>query len=96
MNNELAGIKLSVIYNLFNRNVAVVLGILSKQRPRSIWCIPCSKNWWQAVQAGTYGNNWWRGILRLSQSTFNIICTELRPFISRRDTILRACISVEE
>ena len=48
------------------------------------------------MQAGTFGNNWWRENLRLSQSTFNIICTELRPFISRRDTILRACISVEE
>ena len=48
------------------------------------------------MQAGTFGNNWWRENLRLSQSTFNIICTELHPFISRRDTILRACISVEE
>ena len=74
----------------------VVLGILSKQRPHSIRCIPRSKNWWQAVQAGTVGNNWWKENLRLSQSTFNIICTELRPFISRRDTILRACIGVEE
>ena len=55
MNNELAGIKLSVIYNLFNRNVAVVLGILSKQRPRSIWCIPRSKNWWQLVHLEIIG-----------------------------------------
>ena len=74
----------------------VVLGVLSGQRPCSIWCMPHSKNWWQAVQAGTFGNNWWKKNLHLSQSTFNIICTELRPFISRRDTVLRDCISVEE
>ena len=48
------------------------------------------------MQAGTFGNNWWKKNLRLSQSTFNIICTELCPFISRRDTVLRDCISVEE
>ena len=58
--------------------------------------MPRSKNWWQAMQAGAFGNNWWKENLRLSQSTFNIICTELRFFISRRDTVLRDCISVEE
>ena len=94
INSELAGTKPSV--QLFNRNIAVVLGVLSRQRPRSIWCMPRSKNWWQAVQAGTFGNNWWKENLRLSQSTFNIICIELCPFISRRDTVLRDCISVEE
>jgi len=74
----------------------VVLGILSKQCPHSIWCKPCSKHWWEAVQAGTFGNNWWKENLHLSRSTFTVICNELHPFISRKDTNLRFSISVEE
>ena len=74
----------------------VVLGILSKQHPHSIWCKPCSKYWWEGIQAGTFENNWWKENQDLSRSTFTVICNELHPLISRKDTNLRFLISIEE
>ena len=74
----------------------VVLGVLAKRRSRSIWCAPRSKQWWEAVQAGAFGEDWWKENLRMAYSTFNIICNELRPYIQRNDTNLRFAISVEE
>ena len=73
-----------------------ILAFQSERRPRSIWCMPRSKHWWEAVQAGSFGRDWWKENLRLSQATFTIICNELRCFIARNDTNLRLSISVEE
>ena len=63
---------------------------------RSIWCKPRTKEWWEAVQSGLFGSSWWKENLRMSQSTFNIICNELRPYITRESTQLRQPISVEQ
>ena len=74
----------------------VVLGVLAKRRPHSIWCAPRSKQWWEAVLAGLFGEDWWKENLCLLHTTFNIICNELHPYIQRIDTNLRFSISVEE
>ena len=64
----------------------VVLGVLAKQRPRTIWHAPRSKQWWEAVQTGLFGENWWKENLRLSHSTFNIICDELCSYVFKGTT----------
>ena len=63
---------------------------------RSIWCKPRCKEWWDAVQRGLFGSSWWKENLRMSHSTFTIVCNELRPHIARQSTHLRETISVEQ
>ena len=74
----------------------VVLGILAKQFSHSIRYAPSSKQWWEAMQAGSFGEDWWKENLHLSHKTFNIIYNELCPYIQRNDTNLKFLISVEE
>ena len=63
---------------------------------RSMWCRPCSLNWWEEVQSGRYGDMWWKENLRMSRATFDILCRELRPHIERQSTYWRQSISVEK
>ena len=46
--------------------------------------------------SGVHGEDWWRENLRMSQVTFQIICTQLKPHIQRRITKFRQPVSVEE
>ena len=62
----------------------------------SMWCRPCSVNWWEEVQSGRYGDMWWKENLRMSQTTFDILCRELRLHIERQSTYWRQPISVEK
>ena len=71
-----------------------VLGILAKRYPL-IWCAPHSKQWWEAVQVGTFGEDWWKKNLCISYRTFNIICNQLHPYIQGNNTNLRYLISVK-
>ena len=63
---------------------------------RRIWCTHRSKEWWNAVKSGLYGDMWWKQNLRMNKSTFDHTCNELRPYIVRQRTILREPVSVEE
>ena len=40
-------------------------------------CKPCCTEWWEAVQYGLFGSNWWKENLQMSQSTFSIAYNEL-------------------
>ena len=73
-----------------------ILAFQSERCPCSIWCMPRSKHLWEDVQAGSFGRDWWKENLCLSQTTFTIICNELHCSISRNDSNLRLSISVEE
>ena len=63
---------------------------------RSIWCRPRSQHWWQAVLNGEFGDEWWKENLRMTKSTFDILCNELRPYITKAVTCFRLPISVEK
>ena len=65
-------------------------------RPRSLWCVHRSNQWWETVRSGCMGDKWWKENFRLSRDTFNILCNELRPHISKQRTCLREPIGVEE
>lgn len=60
-----------------------------------VWSIQRSDDWWRQVQAGVYGDGWWRKNLRMTKDTFPMVCNELRPHIERTVTTFRQPISVE-
>ena len=59
------------------------------------WCKHRSREWWDGVRVGLYGDEWWRENLRMSRETFEILCNELRHHIGRHITRLRQPISVD-
>ena len=63
---------------------------------RSVWCKPCCKKLWEAVQCSLFGSSWWKENLRMSQRTLIIICNKLHPHIAKQSTHLRQAISVEQ
>ena len=67
-------------------------GLLS----RSVWCRPRSNVWWESVSSGLFGEEWWKENLRMKKTTFQVLCSELRPYITRQTTHLRQSIEVEQ
>jgi len=68
---------------------------LDKRNPRTVWCVPRSKDWWQDVLRGK-DNSWWKENLRMTCNTFTVIRNELHPYIARETTHLRQPISVDQ
>ena len=60
-----------------------------------VWCKERSKDWWVQVVHGVYGEEWWYDNLRMSKDTFDALCSELRPYVQRKDTKFRQAITVE-
>ena len=61
-----------------------VLGNSCQSVERTVWCKPRSKHWWDAVNSGVFGDDWWKENLRMSRDTFTIVCSELRPYIEKQ------------
>ena len=61
---------------------------LNRRSPRSVWCVPHSKDWWEDVLRGK-DNSWWKENLRMACNTFTVIRNELRPYIEREAAHLR-------
>ena len=47
------------------------------------------------MKGGLFGDAWWKENLRMKKSTFDHLCNELRPYITRQ-TVVRKPVSVEE
>ena len=47
------------------------------------------------MKGGLFGDAWWKENLRMKKSTFDHLCNELRPYITRQ-TVVREPVSVEE
>ena len=73
----------------------MALLLLRKRSGVRIWRIARSNEWWKRAMAGIYGGDWWRQNLRMSRDTFEILCTELKPYLERQVTSFREPISVE-
>ena len=58
-------------------------------------CSGRSVKWWECVVLGTFTDRDWMENVRVSRSTFYILCEQLTPYIRRRDTQLRCAICVE-
>ena len=60
-----------------------------------IWSKDRSLEWWRGIEAGLYDDGWWTENLRMNKRTFDVICNELRPHLSRQFTKFRAPVGVE-
>lgn len=79
----------------FRKRLKAVL--LIKESPyRSCWTLYRSKEWWNTVVSGRMGDVWWKSNFRVTRQTFDIICRELRPYLTRKTTHLRDPLSVEQ
>ena len=45
---------------------------------RRVWCKPVSREWWAAVKNALFGEEWWKANVRVTQDTFNMLCSYLR------------------
>ena len=73
----------------------MIIAVCNRVTRRTIWVKHRSDQWWKDVQSGKYGEEWWRENLRMSEHTFHILCSELRPHIQKMNTVLRDAVSVE-
>ena len=77
-------------------------GVKKQRRKRSIW----SKGWLVNRQRFSHINllnfirddsrNDYRNYLRMSAENFNVLLDKVKPFIAKRDTVLRKAITAEE
>ena len=61
----------------------------------SVWCRTRSKYWWEAVTNGEFGEELWKQNLRMTKSTFDILCDELHQYIGRETTCFRQPVGVK-
>ena len=78
---------------------SIFVSMIEHLRPllvvRSIWSKTRSSEWWFHVSCDVSGEAWWWENLRMSKDTFNYLCRELRPHISKKHTHMREPVSVE-
>ena len=55
-----------------------------------------NNDWWEQVVQSTFTEQDWLDNFRMSQSTFNYVCDELRSTIEKQDTIMRKAVSTEK
>lgn len=61
---------------------------------RRLWVKNRSKAWWEQVDSPDYPEEEFKKAFRMSKSTFDMICEELEPVVTRKDTALRLAIPV--
>ncbi|XP_065908880.1 uncharacterized protein [Dysidea avara] len=68
---------------------------LCNRQDRTIWMHPRSSNWWEDVVLQSFGSRDWLENFRVSRTTFNYLCEQLRPLIEKETTVMRRPVSVE-
>ena len=61
-----------------------------KRRQRRFWTRPGRTSWWQSFKNYLVVEEEWRENFRLSKTTVNKLCNELRPFLQKKRTSMRA------
>ena len=64
--------------------MAVLTNHYCQKSVRTFWCKPRSRLWWESVRSGMFGSSWWKENLRMSEATFNLLCSKLRPYIEKQ------------
>ena len=62
---------------------------------REVWSRERSSEWWETVVNSAFELYDWVTNFRMSKATFTYLCDEIRDKITRTDTEMRKCISVE-
>ncbi|EYU28373.1 hypothetical protein MIMGU_mgv1a005409mg [Erythranthe guttata] len=63
---------------------------------RRLWVKNRSKAWWEQVDSPDYPEDEFKSAFRMSRATFDLICEELEPAVTRKDTALRLAIPVRQ
>ena len=48
---------------------------------RSVWVKPRTRVFWNTAKSGVFGEEWWTENLRMSRSTFVMLCSEVQPYL---------------
>ena len=48
------------------------------------------------MKSGLFGEEWWKENLRMKKTTFDYLCNQLRPYISKQTTVFRDPVSIKE
>ena len=67
----------------------MIIALLKRRTTPSIWSKPRSQQWRDMVIRGEQEEEWWRDNLRMSRSTFDILCRELSVQIKRKIQLSR-------
>ena len=67
---------------------------LCSRRDRTIWMHPRSSTWWDDVVLKSFGPRDWLDNFRVSHTTFNYLCDQLKPLIEKQTTVMRRPVSV--
>ena len=60
-----------------------------KRRQHRFWTRPGRTSWWQSFENNLVVEKEWRQNFRLSKTTFNKLCNELRPFLQKKRTSMQ-------
>ena len=48
---------------------------------RNVWVKPRTRVFWNTAKSGVFGEEWWIENLRMSRSTFVMLCSEVQPYL---------------
>ncbi|KAL9224679.1 hypothetical protein vseg_000691 [Gypsophila vaccaria] len=71
-------------------------GVALPTNQRRLWVKDRSKDWWEKCGHKDYPEEEFKKGFRMSKATFNFVCDELEPIITKKDTMLRAAIPVRQ
>ncbi|XP_027339190.1 protein ALP1-like [Abrus precatorius] len=63
---------------------------------RRLWVKDRSKDWWERISRRDFPEEEFRRWFRMSKSTFDMICEELDPAVTKKNTMLRDAIPVRQ
>jgi len=63
---------------------------------RRLWVKTRSTAWWDQVSHPDFPDHEFRRAFKMSKSTFDFICNELDPIVTKKDTMLRLAIPVRQ
>ena len=78
--------------------MSTALALCSKlfvPNPRSVWAFFRFSDWWENIVLANFGPHDWMENFRMSRETFQYLCNQLRPVITKQNTRLRRPVSTE-
>lgn len=67
-----------------------------QQQQRRLWVKDRSKDWWEKCDRPDFPEEEFRRCFRMSRATFDLICQELDPVVTKKNTTLREAIPVRQ
>ncbi|KAM3383250.1 protein ANTAGONIST OF LIKE HETEROCHROMATIN PROTEIN 1 [Capsicum galapagoense] len=68
----------------------------SEPLPRRLWVKNRSNAWWEQCSRPDFPEEEFNKAFRMSRATFDYICSELEPVVTKKDTMLRLAIPVRQ